>query len=309
VLAVFVYLAYTFAFPSSSLTYDEVAYQPLPYVMYGLKPDFTRGGTLVRSSNAQGFRGAAIEMPKPAGRYRIVCLGGSTTYSFAVNDDQTYPLHLQSALVAARPDLDVEVINAGVESYTTAESLNNLVFRVLELEPDAIVVYHGANDVRVRRYANYAPGYEHYRRSWSGSVDRLGTTSLGGINELIQHERPEPPGDAGANLRATDTASYRRNITSMVAVAAAHGVLPVLVTFALGERFAQSERQPELIVGVEQHNDVTREVAAEHGAVLIDLAQQFGPHAHLFVDSVHLNDEGCEVKADLIAADLVAHLP
>jgi len=311
VLAVFVFLAYKLACAPGSLTYDELAFRPLPYVMYGLKSDFTRGGAPVRNSNAHGFRGGPIEMPKPAGLYRIVCLGGSTTYSFRVDDDQTYPVQLQSALASARPDVDVEVINAGVESYTTAESLNNLVFRVLDLDPDAIVVYHGANDVRARRYGNYVSGYEHFRRNWNGSVDRFTGRRdyLGGINELIQFERPDPPGDPASNLAASDTTAYRRNITSMVVVAKAHGVLPVLVTLALDERFARNEQQPELIVGVEQHNEVTREVAASHGAVLIDLASQFPTNANLFVDSVHLNEAGCKTKAEIIAADMASLLP
>lgn len=311
VLAAMAYVVFHFVMGGSSLTYEELAFRPLPYVMYGLKPEFTRGGQRVASSNAEGFRGAAIERPKPDGRYRIVCLGGSTTYSYAVDDDQTYPLHLQAALRATRPEADIEVINAGIESYTTAESLNNLVFRVLELEPDAIVVYHGANDVRARRYANYSASYDHYRRNWNGSVEEFSGRKdyLGGINELIQFERPEPPGSPAANLTASGTAAYRRNLTSIVAVAQAHDVLAVLVTFAADERRALDEGQPELLAGINEHNVVTREVAQAQGAVLIDLAGQLPDNADLFVDSVHLNETGCQVKGEIIAAGLTPYLP
>ena len=310
-MAVMAYAVFHFVMGGSSLAQEKLAFRPLPYVMYGLKPDFTRGGERVASSNAHGFRGESIDMPKPDGRYRIVCLGGSTTYSYAVNNDEAYPVHLQAALRELRPDADIEVINAGIESYTTAESLNNLVFRVLDLQPDAIVIYHGANDVRARRYANYAPGYEHYRRNWNGSVEGLSGRSdyLGGINELIQYERPDPPGDAGANLIASGTAAYRRNLLSMVAVAQAHDVLAVLVSFAADETHATNEGQPELLTGITQHNQITRQVAEEQGAVWIDLAGQLPTGAGLFVDSVHLNAAGCKAKGAIIAADLAPHLP
>ncbi|MFT7464127.1 MAG: lysophospholipase L1-like esterase, partial [Pseudohongiellaceae bacterium] len=46
-----------------------------------------------------------------------------------------------------------------------------------------------------------------------------------------------------------------------------------------------------------------------HGAVLIDLARQLPSNASLFVDSVHLNAVGCKAKAEIVAADLVSHLP
>lgn len=73
---------------------ERIAFEPRPYVMWGLRPGFTRAsgdGRPLRTSNSLGFRGAEIELPKPPGRTRILCLGGSTTYAFAVDDDAAYP--------------------------------------------------------------------------------------------------------------------------------------------------------------------------------------------------------------------------
>src|SRR6185503_16960520 len=46
----------------------KMAYRPLPYVMYGLKPNWERIGKLRRTTNSLGFRGPEVEQPKPAGR-------------------------------------------------------------------------------------------------------------------------------------------------------------------------------------------------------------------------------------------------
>ena len=65
-------------------------------------------------------------MPKPPTAYRIVCLGGSTTYGDGVEDWHfTYPALLQDSL-RARGIGDVEVVNAGVSGYSSYESVVNL---------------------------------------------------------------------------------------------------------------------------------------------------------------------------------------
>ncbi len=100
--------------------------------------------------NALGFRGGEIAWPKPAGEYRIVCLGGSTTYtSFQFDASESYPARLQDEL-RARGYENVAVINAGVEGWSSHESLVNLAMRVLPLEPDCVIVYHGINDIHSR---------------------------------------------------------------------------------------------------------------------------------------------------------------
>jgi hypothetical protein len=44
--------------------------------------------------NSFGFRSPEIEVPKPEGKFRIVCVGGSTTNAGRTNDT-TYPALLE----------------------------------------------------------------------------------------------------------------------------------------------------------------------------------------------------------------------
>lgn len=285
---------------------ERFAFRPLPYVMYGYKPSFTREGEPHRTTNDLGYRGRPVVVPKPAGVYRIVCLGGSTTYSYAVPDDETYPVHLERELAARRPDLVIEVVNAGVESYTSAESLTNLAFRVLDLQPDAVVVYHAANDVRPRQYRNFDSGYAHYRKVWNG--DSSGYVDLGGelngINFFVQHPPPQPAGRENENVHEAGTGAFRRNLTSLVGIARAHGVLPILVTFA-----AMPGPSAVLADAILEHNDVIRERAAALGVPCVDFAPRMTVGPELFVDQVHTNVEGTRLQARLIAEDLAGHLP
>ncbi len=126
--------------------YSRLA-EPHRYAAYIPKPGYRKDDN---RHNALGYRGEAIESPKPDHEFRIVCLGGSTTYGSKIKDYKlSYPYLLQSAL--QQPDFaQVRVINAGMSGYTTWESLANLQLRILDLEPDLIIIYHAYNDVLAR---------------------------------------------------------------------------------------------------------------------------------------------------------------
>jgi len=297
----------------------KMAFRPLPYLNYGFKPSWTRPPTKVRSreahTNSLGYRGPEVQQPKPAGRYRIMCLGGSTTYDDGVNDDETYPVRLQQFLREARPGLDIEVINAGVNSYTTAENLANLSLRLLDLQPDAIVLYEGINDWRPRTYPDFDSAYFHYRKVWDGSARHWETGEgemAGGINPLIQYNSP-PGQDTAANARAAGHAAFERNLVSMTGIAKAHGVSVVMVSNTLDEANPYLRDDPAFLAGIREHNDVIRKVCEEHGTLFVDLDAQFPkggdvPEGGLFVDLVHNNARGSEIKARIIADGLLAGL-
>lgn len=122
-------------------------YSPHPYLGYYPTPNFRSG---VDRHNALGYRGEEIAVPKPAGEFRIVCLGGSTTYTGLVEDyRQSYP-HLLGEYLRDQGYGNVNVINAGASGWSSWESLVNFQFRILDLEPDLIIFYHGVNDVHPR---------------------------------------------------------------------------------------------------------------------------------------------------------------
>jgi len=117
------------------------------YIGYIPTPGFSKGKN---RHNSMGLRGEEVTTPKPKGEFRIICIGGSTTYTADVEDYKlSYPFLLQENLQDSGYS-NVKVINAGMLSYTTYESLINLQLRLLDLEPDLLVIYHAVNDVHAR---------------------------------------------------------------------------------------------------------------------------------------------------------------
>ncbi len=126
---------------------NRLKYTPHPYLRYYPTPNYISGRN---KHNSLGYRGDEIEMPKPEGRFRIVCIGGSTTYTNdAIDYKMSYPYLLERKLKAKGYE-NIDVVNAGVGGWTSWESLINFEIRLLELEPDIIIIYHGINDIHAR---------------------------------------------------------------------------------------------------------------------------------------------------------------
>jgi lysophospholipase L1-like esterase len=96
-------------------------------------------------TNSRGFRGAELP-PKGAASVRIVCLGDWLTWGEGVEDDQTYPALMETALRRRYPATDIQIVNAGVPQYSTLDELNYLKIIAAELQADFIVVQFYAGD-------------------------------------------------------------------------------------------------------------------------------------------------------------------
>src|SRR5690606_16916383 len=130
---------------------------PHPYLAYSLTPGYRswKNAPSQASHNSLGFRGPETTWEKPEGVYRIACLGGSSTYGHTpTSDATTWPARLGVHLSQRYPERRIEVINAGTSGYSTFESIVNLAFRVSQLEPDLVIVYHSINDMRCLLYPN-----------------------------------------------------------------------------------------------------------------------------------------------------------
>ncbi len=101
------------------------------------------------SSNSLGLRGPEIQQPKPAGRYRILAVGDSHTFGFGVAESDTWPSILERRLRRADGwrDLDLEVVNGGIEALSLDQEVQLFKDRLLELEPDLVLWAYYWNDM------------------------------------------------------------------------------------------------------------------------------------------------------------------
>ena len=157
----------------------EPLYSPHAYIGHYPTPGYRKEEN---RHNELGFRGEEIVIPKPEGEFRIVCLGGSTTYTSKVrNFRKSYPYQLGLDL-RERGYENVNVINGGASGWSSWETLISFEFRVLDLEPDLVIVYHGINDVHPRLVWPET----HYRGDNSGRRSP-GQSILNSMPGVLEH--------------------------------------------------------------------------------------------------------------------------
>ena len=98
------------------------------------------------STNAQGFRNRKdFAYEKPADTVRVLSLGDSQTQGYEVRQDFTYSSIVERYLNAR--GYQVEVLNAGVSGFSTAEELLFLENEGFKYQPDVVIVGFNANDL------------------------------------------------------------------------------------------------------------------------------------------------------------------
>ena len=98
--------------------------------------------------NSKGLRDREYEYAKPEQTRRILCLGGSFTFGYGVEVNETFAKVLENLLNEGRVgDCSWEILNGGLCGSGTAHQLAHLCAEGFRYDPDLIVVsFAGDND-------------------------------------------------------------------------------------------------------------------------------------------------------------------
>jgi len=99
----------------------------------------------IRQSRLKFFAAESFAAGKPAGTFRIFCLGGSTVQGRPFSKDSSFTAFLELGLQASDPGRDWEVINCGGISYASYR-LVPILAECLQYEPDLIILCTGHNE-------------------------------------------------------------------------------------------------------------------------------------------------------------------
>ena len=106
--------------------------------------------TKITTYNNEGFRGPEFLKEKSDKTYRIVVIGGSTTFGDGSADNETWPHYLQEIFNILDLNYNVEIINAGVNSGWSGSETKLIREKILDYDPDLLMIYDGWNDVRMQ---------------------------------------------------------------------------------------------------------------------------------------------------------------
>lgn len=286
------------------------------------------------SVNAQGFRGDRPTRKSADSAFRIMTVGGSTTFdSDVTRDDKAWPSRLEHYLNATPGSIPVEVVNAGVPGYHALDNLIRLQTELYRYHPDVILLYDGHNDLlgtlqsqRLHTNADSGdrPGEivpESTIRHWLTRHSLL-YAKLAGRMKAIRFRAP------GSNPAATPTAEewtqalehgaehFRHDITSFVVLARSMGIQVILVeNVHVTHPDSVMERNPLVVQewlrtvpfappdvvfrGYQSYNETIRQVALEQSIATLPTTT-FGLHGvpQFFpTDPIHFSDAGADSMA------------
>jgi lysophospholipase L1-like esterase len=308
------------------------AYLSQPYLGYIPYPGFKRKGVV--QHNPDGYRGLRVPFQK-TNKYRILCIGGSTTYGFGVDSpSQAYPAQLEKILndyVMGDSSLHrrykgVEVINAGLEDGNSAEELQQYLFKYRYYKPDVVIVHSGINDALLlcqSKSDEYQLDYTHYRRinlnlealdqparflmnSYFVSfiVIRLfyNDFATASRNEF-QHYNHQTfckwskiDIDSVTNINTGyDHYPFYHNAKSLCAEIINDSSALILFPNAVNEKVADKKYRKLCLL----NSDITHELAKKFGAVYVGFSFN-SIDSNLWIDDCHLNKDGERKKAEII---------
>lgn len=314
--------------PETAVWHPFLRTVPAPGVMW----QEVEGGrkTLIRSSSL-GFRSEDVPEQKRPGTLRVICVGGSVVYDTRVGWDEAWPNQLQKGLRQRYTNQVIEVLNAGIPSRTSADSLVNIGLRLLALSPDVIIVLHGVNDQKPNRYPGFKPDYSH----WYQKPEVPGARTY--LNQLLDHSlflahvryrvrflvnpwlrenwRGEPM-ERYDEVTKPGLDAYKRNLESIIGMCRMQKVDVVFATAGhsldgnvdwnpgMGTRNPLVNYHDCLTLkgikdGFLKYNGVMRAVAASNDCVLVDLEKLLPEGKEWYQDDVHYTAKGSKKVAGI----------
>jgi len=274
---------------------------PHPTRGFALRPDFVSD---LYTINVDGFRGAPLP-PDPEAHFRIAALGESTTFGWKVPDRHTYPHALGQGLNRREPQIPVLVLNAGVPSYSSAQTRLYLEELLVTFRPQVVLLSVLWNDVMFSLVRPWYPELLVRRQppAWRSLLARH--------SALYRAFSMRDAVDASAHLEPAALEAYLANLEAMLDLCAQAGVEVVLVEPPLaGGRMPARRFKPfetaitrdDFVALAHRYLDGMRELAEARGVPVIDhrLSSRYFKGRKFFLDFLHPSALGNHLIAQTV---------
>lgn len=213
-----------------------------PLLLWRLRPNLNKAvwDFTVLSTNAQSFRADYPIGAKPAGTFRIVCLGDSVTFGYRVPvvwpDKPTeydpewlpYPMLLEKNLRRENPGKAIEAFPMAVPGYTSHQGLAWLREEIDHLQPDMVIVSYGWNDASL----SDVPDREAIRTDWypvtvRWLIDR--SQAFAHITKWLRARNQPQEGQHRRPVPRVSESEYLANMGAIVELAKSRGARVIVI--------------------------------------------------------------------------------
>ncbi len=258
-----------------------------------------------------------IVLPKPNGLIRINCIGASTTQNYLSHENKnySYPLELERIL-KKKYNKKLEVNNFGTGGYTSLDLLKLLKLRLLNTEPDFVILYHAYNDIRSYLTPNFKPDYSHSRKSIGEIYHKFYISSkipevpINFFNYLINKWFPsnnryallESISKGEINLDQDITnglKTFENNMQEIIDQCKNQKIKIILSTFCFNfhykvQKLNIHKKYNEI---VKEENKIIKDLANKNNLTLVDANLKIPKENSNFVDTIHFTPKGMSLLA------------
>ncbi|WP_176722507.1 SGNH/GDSL hydrolase family protein [Candidatus Thiosymbion oneisti] len=258
----------------------------------------------------------------------IIFLGGSTTECLYVDENNRFP-YLVGRLLEEN-GRKVNSFNSGVSGNNSMHSNNILLNKGIALDPDVAIMMHNVNDLNVllyeKNYWNENPNKSLMKvYGFSSGIKAITRAALPRLyDKLVVLKMRFLVGDEFTHLRGKQLTinkheilqQFERSLLNFINISRVHKIMPILMTQA--SRF--KDRPDAVIVNAlmpklnnvgiaydefkdlyDEMNDSIRKTGRINKVQVIDLEKEVPQDNAYMYDFAHLNNNGSQYVAELIA--------
>ncbi len=215
-------------------------------------PHRETGGSFRVSTDANGLRYPLHPQAKPAGAFRVMALGCSTTYGWGVDDADSYPAKLEKILNDTGHK--VEVINGGQPGYSSFQGLWLWDKTLAAYGPDVVLFGYLVQDARKVKYSDRSQALLQQNADWLKSSLLHQLKSYLWLRASIDDRRAESK-DQVAEVNRIPPEEYAENIRAFKDEIEGAGAKMVLFGYPL-ERAGYTEGHRALLASAAKVLDV-----------------------------------------------------
>lgn len=269
---------------------------PDPYLFWKLRP-----GGLV---NSKGFIGQDFNVIKPAGVFRVFCLGDSNTQG---SRETSYPGELRR-LIQESPmsHMKFEIINAGASGYTSLQGVR-LFSEILKYKPDLVIICFGWNDSCLTNQGadnNFQPATKHILRLERFLYQFKIYQFLKYIAVKIKYRLSRLRNTVNYSSRV-NLEDYEENLAEMFRIAKDNKINILFMTRPC--IFGVEPGMVSFIENTRKYNTAMRVLTSRLRIDLIDAESLCLEKPQYFIDSCHFNRRGNRFLAEKIYGYLERH--
>ena len=286
---------------------------------------------IIHTKNSLGMRGPELNGSE---KLKIICMGGSTTECFYLNDGKDWPGILGSKI---KKDFPASWLNnAGMDGQSSFGNLQMLKQYIVNLKPNYIVLMCGLNDMGLETPSYFDEDKSLFKKIYNFleipstilNIVRAGKAKESGLNhrfimDINKAERLQMDDTAIVKCLKKEQeflSAYVDRLNEFAKICKANNIKPIFISqsilFSDEKDLYTNTYLGDIKTGningktrgyiLKMYNKVTFDFAESQNIPYINLNARLPKDSRFFYDGYHFTNDGSEITAGIIYDEIIS---